>query len=155
MTDPTLIQWCERVLAEARKAMEAAAQGEWISAATGKLGTPDYVRAKSKDDLGRVKWVMVADCFDTHKEPSGASNARYIVLAAAAFPQWLREREKTLRTLKNLRGNHPETVAARTCAVADFCADLAPVAAALGIEPPGNCLAPIAPAPDAEKGSAE
>jgi len=150
MTDPTLIQWCERVLAEARKAMEAAVQGEWISAATGKLGTPDYVRAKSKDDLGRVKWVMVADCFDTHKEPSGASNARFIVLAAAAFPQWLDDRGIELNTL---RGDlHPSE---RLRLERQLVAALAPVAAALGIEPPGNCLAPIAPAPDAEKGSAE
>lgn len=125
MTDQTPLQWCERVLAEARKAMEAKTQGDW-TAELDEYSPGACVMAHSGG-------TTLADVYGDEQSSEclpAMSNARFIVLAAAAFPEWLRCMKSDVETARmTYRKGDARFVGL-------VVKKLAPVAVALGIDLP-------------------
>lgn len=116
------IAWCERVVAECEKVLAEASSKN-----------PE---AWTRDENGEsIVWVPVRRVYGDGEVLAAIhcevqSNARLIVAAAAAFPQWLADRKSDVETAR------------MTCRKGDerfvglVVERLQPVAAALGIEPP-------------------
>lgn len=148
MTAETPLQYCERVLAEARKAMEEVTSLPWRAHGTDDIRAIDpdtddsewegyaWVGYPSKhfdDGSGRFDG-KIAD-LDRRKDGSpdwrkeAYPTACFIVLAAAAFPLFLDRIEASLEMIRVLSRRDCQEQA--EALAVDLVAELAPVAAAL------------------------